>query len=271
MINTTQEQTVLANQHHNATYTNQESYYGSYKPRLIEFSGAEGEDFRNFMEILDSFFAVSNITDETRKVIVLKAQLRRTAKSFLESELHSGGSTSTNTLTYTQAIEKLKSRYITPELINRYLISFNELVQGADEHPRTFLGRLQEAAELAELKDKDNQIEIRFQIGLLPEIRKFCIRNSAHTFKEYLDKADGWWNAERPCTINMKDSPFNPRDADLRYVRNNASNYERKNNVTFNEDLHVIEKNDYRPYGYERLKEVREPSIANLNSAIKSP
>ena len=133
MQNSTEEQTVLANQqYHNG---NQEAYYGSYKPRLIEFSGAEGEDFRHFMEILDSFFAVSNITNDARKIVILKAQLRRTAKSFLDSKIEFGNTGTSNTMTYKEAIDVLKERYITASLINRYLISFNELMQGPEEHP----------------------------------------------------------------------------------------------------------------------------------------
>jgi hypothetical protein len=92
------------------------------------------------------------------------------------------------------------------------------LAQGKEEHPKTFLGRLQEAAELAELEDAEQQIKIRFQVGLLPEIRKFCILNSAVSFNDYLTKAEGWWNAEKPRSISMKNSPFSPRDIDNTFV-----------------------------------------------------
>ncbi|KAI9243167.1 hypothetical protein EDC94DRAFT_631500 [Helicostylum pulchrum] len=77
---------------------------------------------------------------------------------------------------------------------------------------------------MAELEDAEQQIKIRFQVGLLPEIRKFCILNSAATFNDYLIKAEGWWNAEKPRPITIKNSPFNPRDIDNTYVSQNNVN-----------------------------------------------
>ncbi|KAG1138812.1 hypothetical protein G6F37_010145 [Rhizopus arrhizus] len=46
-------QTVLA------TVNNQSAIQG-FRPRLIEFYGYEGEDFRHFQETLDSYLAIKN-------------------------------------------------------------------------------------------------------------------------------------------------------------------------------------------------------------------
>ena len=236
------EQTVLAAQAptNYSLIPNQDSYFGNFKPRLIEFSGAEGEDLRYFLDTLNNFFILSNITSDSRKVIILRTQLRRTAKSYLENTFTAGEGDLANTVTYQQAVDLLKKRYITEELLNRYLCAFNEVIQGPEEHPRTFLGRLEEAADLADLKDKDVQIQIRFQLGLLPEVRKFCIKNGATTFNDYLAKADGWWRAEKPRALNIHDSPFAPREQDQRYVRlENVSQYasnRRRNSVHFEDD-----------------------------------
>ncbi|KAG1130850.1 hypothetical protein G6F38_013423 [Rhizopus arrhizus] len=46
-----------------------------YRPRLIEFHGYEGEDFRHFLEILESFLAISNTHNDSRKLVILKSQL----------------------------------------------------------------------------------------------------------------------------------------------------------------------------------------------------
>ncbi|KAG2228562.1 hypothetical protein INT48_000045 [Thamnidium elegans] len=217
------DQAVLANinsfNHSTNAYaeTNSGYLFPSRKMAIIEFAGAEGEDFRNFEETLESYFAMQNITADARKLIILRAQLRRTAKNFFERRL-SREPTLEQGLTYQEAIELLKAEYITTELITRYTLGFNMLAQGKEEHPKTFLGRLQEAAELAELEDAEQQIKIRFQVGLLPEIRKFCILNSAVSFNDYLTKAEGWWNAEKPRSISMKNSPFLPRDIDNLFV-----------------------------------------------------
>ncbi|KAG0994164.1 hypothetical protein G6F27_014013 [Rhizopus arrhizus] len=60
----------------------------SYRPVLIDFHGYEGEDFRHFLEILESYFAINNITQEPRKLTILKAQLRGAAKVTLNEPLH---------------------------------------------------------------------------------------------------------------------------------------------------------------------------------------
>jgi hypothetical protein len=227
------DQSVLANHHlSNSTYNQAESHsgylYPSRKLTLIEFSGAEGEDFRNFEEALESYFAMHNILADSRKLLILRAQLRRTAKNFFERRLAREPVLEPG-LTYQEAIDMLKVEYVTPELITRYTIGFNLLAQGKEEHPKTFLGRLQEAAQLAELEDAERQIKIRFQVGLLPEIRKFCVLNSAVSFNDYLTKAEGWWNAEKPRSISMKNSPFAPRDIDNYFVTEPAT----KPNLSF--------------------------------------
>ncbi|KAG1434847.1 hypothetical protein G6F56_014171 [Rhizopus delemar] len=51
MANNTQEQIALASSNIGSSYT------PGYRPKLIEFYGYEGEDFRHFQEILDSHYA----------------------------------------------------------------------------------------------------------------------------------------------------------------------------------------------------------------------
>ena len=51
------------------------------------------------------------------------------------SKIEFGNTGTSNTMTYKEAIDVLKERYITSSLINRYLISFNKLMQGPEEHP----------------------------------------------------------------------------------------------------------------------------------------
>ncbi|KAG1295830.1 hypothetical protein G6F64_013273 [Rhizopus arrhizus] len=75
-----------------------------YRPRLIEFHGYEGEDFRHFLEILESFLAISNTHNDSRKLVILKSQLRRAAKTYYENVILKENTE----LTYDMAIEKLK-------------------------------------------------------------------------------------------------------------------------------------------------------------------
>ncbi|CEP07580.1 hypothetical protein [Parasitella parasitica] len=56
------ESTVLA-----STSTIESNRWGSYgKPKIIEFYGFEGEDFRHFLHLLESFYALNGITHDAR-------------------------------------------------------------------------------------------------------------------------------------------------------------------------------------------------------------
>ncbi|ORE11113.1 hypothetical protein BCV72DRAFT_284777 [Rhizopus microsporus var. microsporus] len=156
------EHTVLANYSSSITQ--------SYRPKLIEFHGYEGEDFRHFQELLESYFAFANLNNDARKLTILKSQLRRAAKVYFENELIK----KKPDITYDEAMEELKKHYITPELIQSYELEFNEMYQGEQEHPRIFLARLREAADLANITS-NAVIESRFRAGLLREIKQFCI------------------------------------------------------------------------------------------------
>ncbi|EIE84462.1 hypothetical protein RO3G_09172 [Rhizopus delemar RA 99-880] len=126
----------------------------NYRPALIDFHGYEGEDFRHFVESLESYFAINNITQEPRKLIILKAQLRGAAKVYYEKEILKR----IPGINYEQAVDLLKNYYITPELIQSYELEFNEMYQGEQEHPQIFLARLKEATR-TEAMDTDLPIQ----------------------------------------------------------------------------------------------------------------
>ncbi|KAG0803280.1 hypothetical protein G6F18_014324 [Rhizopus arrhizus] len=86
------------------------------------------------------------------------------------------------------------------------------MIQGDQEHPQIFLSRLREAADLANITS-EAVIESRFRAGLLRDIKQFCIQSSARTFQDWLNHAEGWWNANRPRKIAMVDNPFIPRNS----------------------------------------------------------
>ncbi|KAG1031850.1 hypothetical protein G6F43_013871 [Rhizopus delemar] len=132
-----------------ATISNQ-SVNPGFRPRLIEFYGYEGEDFRHFQEILESYFAISNTNNDSRKLTILKSQLRRAAKVYYERVIL----VENPEVNYEQAMELLKKYYITPELIQSYEIEFNDMCQGTQEHPQIFLSRLREAADLANISNE---------------------------------------------------------------------------------------------------------------------
>ncbi|KAG1442580.1 hypothetical protein G6F56_011005 [Rhizopus delemar] len=195
-----QEQIVLA------TNNNTNSIPG-YRPRLIEFYGYEGEDFRHFQEILEFFLAINNISNDSRKLIILKAQLLRAAKIHFERVVLKDYPN----VTFSEAMDHLKNHYITPELIQNYELEFNDMQQGEQEHPQIYLARLREAADLANITSEE-VVKSRFRAGLLREIKQFCIQSSSKTFKDWINHADGWWNANRPRKIAMVDNPFIPRN-----------------------------------------------------------
>ncbi|KAG1440653.1 hypothetical protein G6F55_013438 [Rhizopus delemar] len=85
------------------------------------------------------------------------------------------------------------------------------MFQGEQEHPQILLARLREAVDLANITS-EAVIESRFRVGLLKGIKQFCIQSSAYTFQEWINHADGWWNANRLRKIAMVDNPFIPRN-----------------------------------------------------------
>ncbi|KAG1445467.1 hypothetical protein G6F56_009906 [Rhizopus delemar] len=85
------------------------------------------------------------------------------------------------------------------------------MYQGEQEHPQIFLSRLREAADLANITG-EAVVKSRFRAGLLKEIKQLCIQSSARQFKDWMNRADGWWNANLPRKIARVDSPFIPRN-----------------------------------------------------------
>lgn len=199
------ENTVLAPYQH---HPSPDSSMTGFRNRLIEFRGDEGEDYRHFQKRLESFFALSDINKEHRKILILQTQLQHGARIFFDT-LYSA-KPDISKCTYKEFAEALHEEYITPQLIRRYQLAFNSMSQGSEEHPRVYLGRLKEAAILAEIKDS-TQIEIRFQTGLMPNIITQCKLMGASTFNDYLKCADGYWDAYYQRNISIVDSPFNAR------------------------------------------------------------
>lgn len=198
-MNSASDNTVLAYQHHASPST----YSNNPRNRLIEFYGDEGEDYRHFEKRLESYFALSDITADKRKIVILQTQLQHGARVFFDNLIEELDLSTC----YSYLAAALRNEYITPQLIRRYQLAFNSMGQGIEEHPRVYLGRLKEAAKLAEIKD-DVQIEMRFQTGLLPAIIIQCKLMGAETFTEYLRSADGYWNAYHQKSISIVDNPF---------------------------------------------------------------
>ncbi|KAG1580706.1 hypothetical protein G6F48_010280 [Rhizopus delemar] len=237
------EQIVLAQ-------TNNQSQ--GYRPRLVEFYGYEGEDFRHFQELLDSYLVLSNTHSDARKLAILRSQLRRAAKMYFEKVILKDRPQ----VTYDEAIELLKNYYITPELIQNYELEFNEMTQGEQEHPQIFLSRLREAADLANITS-EAVIESRYRAGLLKEIKLFCIQSSARNFQDWVTHSEGWWNANRPRKIAMVDNPFIPRNVNnaLIYHDDNYHSHHTINNHNIElidageRPTQVIPLNELHPHG----------------------
>lgn len=182
--------------------------WNSAKPKIIEFYGHEGEDFRHFKTVLETFFSLNGITQDQRRVVILRTQLRRAAATFFDNDYKKKG-LSIDHISYQDAISNLEDHYITEKLVQSYELAFSEMSQATFESPTEFLSRLYEAAELAEIYE-DKFVHSRFRAGLLPEIKTFCRGQSAGPFAEWVKHSTGWWNAHSTQTINLVDNPFVP-------------------------------------------------------------
>ncbi|KAG1033426.1 hypothetical protein G6F43_013575 [Rhizopus delemar] len=206
---------------------------------LIDFHGYEGEDFRHFLEILESYFALNNITQDPRKLTILKALLGGAAKVYYEKKILKR----VPDVKYDNATELLKNHYITPELIMNYKLEFNEMYQGEQEHPQIFLARLKEVADLANIT-QELVIESRFRAGLLRKIKQFRIQSSSKAMQDWIDHAEGSWNANRPRKIAMVDNPFIPRNANQALIYHNESRIQH-HHPSNNHNIDLVDTNEH--------------------------
>lgn len=191
---------------------------GAPNPKLIDFYGYDGEDFRYFKSVLEDYFSVAGITQDIRRVAILKTKLKRAAAVFFDKALRKRGLT-LNRIPYNDAISILHNHFITEDLVQEYEMAFNEMSQAENESPQAFLSRLYEAAELAEVKD-EKAIHFRFRAGVLPEIKIFCREQSAFSFGDWVRHSKGWWNAHAVQTVKLVENPFVPAGSYSEYKGN---------------------------------------------------
>ncbi|CEP09096.1 hypothetical protein [Parasitella parasitica] len=183
------ESTVL-----DSTSTIESNRWGSYgKPKIIEFNGFEGEDFRHFLHILESFYALNGITHDARKVAIMRAQLRRVASVYSDSMLKERNTTLSK-VSYSESVNILKNHFVSAATIEFYQNAFDEMTQSKGKSPSEFLSRLYEGADLANISD-EKFIFSRFKTALSIDIK---IKHSS-----------AWWNAHSIKTIHLVDNPFN--------------------------------------------------------------
>lgn len=162
----------------------------NYKQKIVEFYGFEGEDFRHFRALLESFFAINGITQDHRKVKILKSQLRRAAANFFQNDLKTK-KLSIKNITYDVVIELLQDRFLSKDLLEEYEYAFQSMKQMNNASTQMYLSRLYEAADLADIQD-DKMIFSRFRAGLLPQIIIFCKEQAATSHKDWVKTSNAW-------------------------------------------------------------------------------
>lgn len=238
----------------------------NYKQKIVEFYGFEGEDFRHFRALLESFFAINGITQDSRKVIILRSQLRRAAAIFFQNDLKLRNLTG-DSVTYDTAIKLLQDRFLSKDLLEEYEYAFQSMKQTQTESPQMYLSRLYEAADLADIQD-DKMIFSRFRAGLLSQIITFCKEQAATSHKDWVKNSNAWWNAHATRPIHLVDNPF---VAGSYNNGNNAIkfNSERtKNDTMVSLKSHAINEN-HKPYT-EAYANVISPSIASLTAKLEA-
>ncbi|KAK4520735.1 Trehalose-6-P synthase/phosphatase complex synthase subunit [Mucor velutinosus] len=176
------------------------------RPKIIEFYGFEGEDFRHFLQLMESFFALKGITQDPRKVAIMRAQLRRVAAIFFDNTLKERN-LALNKISFTDATTILQERFVSESIIECYQSTFDEMCQSPKESPSEFLSRLYKAADLANIHD-EKFISARYRAGLCKEIKIFCKEMSAINFQDWVKHSNAWWNAHSVKAIHFVDNPF---------------------------------------------------------------
>lgn len=217
---------------------------------------------------MDSFFALNGITSDSRKVAILRAQLRRVAIVFFDNALKELDINSQN-LTYTDATSILQGHFVSEQIIECYQSAFEEMAQTEGESPSEFLSRLYEAADLANISD-EKFIYSRFRAGLVNPIKVFCKEKSATSFKDWMKHANAWWNAHSEKTIHLVDNPF----AATRYSYFNGDKGKNLNLIKKIGENTLISKNttinpNPTPVA-EAYANVKFPSIASITARMEA-
>ncbi|OBZ81547.1 hypothetical protein A0J61_10403 [Choanephora cucurbitarum] len=155
--------------------------------KLFEFHGYDGEDFQHFTRILNDYFGLKNISDDTLKLATLKAMLTGIARQDLEEKIQP-----LSDMTYAKAVEILKQKHDTDETQEYRQDAFHGITQLEYESPQSYLCRIQEAANIAGITDR-RAISSRFKHGLLPEIQQHCLISGARSHEDVLHLAQGYW------------------------------------------------------------------------------
>lgn len=237
------------------------------KPKIVEFYGFEGEDFRHFLHLLESFFAMNGITQDSRKVAILHAQLRRVAAVFFDNLLKERNITLSK-IAYQEAIVALQEHFISESIIECYQSAFEEMHQVQQESPSEFLSRLYEAADLANITD-EKFIYSRFRAGLANSIKIFCKEQSAISFQDWIKHSNAWWNAHSLKTISLVDNPFN-------YARTghfNGNNGKNLNPIRVKSENTVIAKGvevNNSKSANEAYVDAMSPTIASITARMEA-
>ena len=188
-------------------------------PPELTFRGYEHENFRMFRREFTSYVLITGAQTESRRLEILQGVLQGPALTYYVTEilpyLQELRDEENTPPTVTAAMDLLERNYVTEYDLQRYRERFNNIAQRYNESPRSYLGRLRQAAHEADIKDEEH-IESRFKTGLLPEIRKHCMRMCVMSHKDVLRNAEGYWNAEledkasrNPMIRRKKYTPLN--------------------------------------------------------------
>ncbi|KAI9310381.1 hypothetical protein BX666DRAFT_2033121 [Dichotomocladium elegans] len=95
-------------------------------------------------------------------------------------------------------------------MIENYKIAFEQITQGETESPRMFLGRIQQAANLAEFAEHEltSLTFNKFKTGLLPQVKRHCITMGASSFEQYKAYANAYWRGTYGTTSYPQEDPF---------------------------------------------------------------
>ncbi|KAG2201375.1 hypothetical protein INT45_006293 [Circinella minor] len=182
-------------------------------PPELTFRGYEYENFRMFRREFTSYVLITGgAQTESRRLEILQGVLQGPALTYYVTEilpyLQELRDEENTPPTVTAAMDLLERNYVTEYDLQRYRERFNNIAQRYNESPRSYLGRLRQAAHEADIKDEEH-IESRFKTGLLPEIRKHCMRMCVMSHKDVL------WNAHLGNIYSTKAPIFSKKSPTL--------------------------------------------------------
>ena len=177
------------------------SYFGTIGPYEVE----KGEEFSNYIERIEQFFIVNNVTEENKKAAILLSVIGAETYAIVKN-LSSPETTSSKT--FEQLCIILKSHYEPKTLVIAERFKFHSRDQGEIESAQHFFNEFKHLSKTCEFGQfLDEAIRDRFVCGLYDDnIQKRLLSEKDLTATKALTTAAAWEKTNKNMSVIKEQS-----------------------------------------------------------------